>query len=91
MLLILIPAVWLSVAMFVVLLCRAAADADSVLLASTERASSHTALGVSDTALGVSGSQRRAARTWRRVDARERAGAASRAAAGRPRRTPVGR
>jgi hypothetical protein len=84
MLLILIPAVWLSVAMFVVLLCRAAADADSVLLASTERASSHTALG-------VSGSQRRATRTWRRVDARERAGAASRAAAGRPSRTPVGR
>jgi hypothetical protein len=83
MLLILIPAVWLSIAMFVVLLCRAAADADSVLLASTERAGSHTALG-------ASGSQRGVARTWRRVDARERAGAASRAAAGRPRRTPVG-
>lgn len=83
MLLILIPAVWLSVAMFVVLLCRAAADADSVLLASTERASSHTGFG-------VSGPQRRAARTWRRVDARERAGAASRAAAGRPGRTRVG-
>jgi hypothetical protein len=83
MLLILIPAVWLSIAMFVVLLCRAAADADSVLLASTERASSHTGLG-------VSGSQLRAARTWRRVDARERTGTASRTAPGRTRRTPVG-
>jgi hypothetical protein len=83
MLLMLIPAVWLSIAMFVVLLCRAAADADSVLLASTERASAHTGLG-------VSGSQPRATRAWRRVDARERAGAASRAAAGRPRQTRVG-
>ena len=38
MLLIVIPFVWLAVATFVLLLCRAAADADSVLLASTEPA-----------------------------------------------------
>ena len=46
MLLILIPVIWLAVAAFVVLLCRAVADADSVLLASAEpeRISPHTAL-----------------------------------------------
>jgi hypothetical protein len=86
MLLILIPVVWLSVAMFVVLLCRAAADGDSVLLASTERRTS------SHTALEIAGSRLSGAHTWRRVDARGRASVASpRTTAGRPHRAPVSR
>jgi hypothetical protein len=44
MLLIVIPLIWLAVATFVLLLCRAAADADSVLLASTEPAGRRTTL-----------------------------------------------
>jgi hypothetical protein len=66
MILILISAVWLTVALFIVLLCRAAADADSVLLASTERVGSLRGAAVN---VGVR-VHLRGQRTWRRAPAR---------------------
>lgn len=62
MLLIVIPLIWLAVATFVLLLCRAAADADSVLLASTEPASPRTTLNAGSV-------QPRTRTTWRRPQA----------------------
>ena len=59
MLLIVIPLIWLAVATFVLLLCRAAADADSVLLASTEPAGPRAVLSARS-------HQPRARTTWRR-------------------------
>ncbi len=62
MLLIAIPVLllWLAVSMFVVLLCRAAADADAVALAgATERGGAHELPRASAT-------HRRSAYTWRR-------------------------
>jgi hypothetical protein len=45
MLLFAVPLVWLAVATFVVLLCRAAAHGDAAVLADTKRASAGTAHG----------------------------------------------
>ena len=77
MFLIVIALIWLAVATFVLLVCRAAAEADSVLFASTESAGSratHDARKV----------QTRSRTTWRRPQA----GSVSRGGQ-HPRRTRV--
>ncbi len=66
MLLFAVPLIWLAVATFVVLLCRAAADGDAALLASTRRASAGTADGIGS----FSGRTRT---TWRRAAVRSAA------------------
>jgi hypothetical protein len=77
MLLFAVPLIWLAVATFVVLLCRAAADGDAALLANAGRASAGTADGIGR----FSG---RTHTTWRRPAVR----AAARTGTG-PRRRPA--
>jgi hypothetical protein len=72
MLLFAVPLIWLTIATFVVLLCRAAADGDAALLAGAERGSA----GTSDRIGGFSGRTRTA---WRRPAARSAAHAGNRA------------
>lgn len=59
MLLIVIPLIWLAVATFVVLLCRAAADGDAALLAGGEHATAGTSHGMATPSAGTR-------TTWRR-------------------------
>jgi hypothetical protein len=63
MLLFAVPLIWLAVATFVVLLCRAAADGDAALLMSAKRASA----GTTD---GIGSSSGRIRTTWRRTGMR---------------------
>jgi hypothetical protein len=64
MLLFAVPLIWLAVATFVVLLCRAAADGDAALLMSAKRASAGT------TTDGIGSSSGRIRTTWRRTGMR---------------------
>jgi hypothetical protein len=63
MLLFAVPLIWLAIATFVVLLCRAAADGDATLLAGAKRASAGTADGI-----GTFAGRTRS--TWRRPSVR---------------------
>jgi hypothetical protein len=76
MLLFAIPLIWLAIATFVVILCRAAADGDAALLSGAQHASAGTTHGLG------SG---RTHTTWRRPAARHaaRAGDGSRRRAAR--------
>jgi hypothetical protein len=76
MLLFAVPLIWLAIATFVVLLCRAAADGDAALLTGAKRGSAGTANGLG------SG---RTHTAWRRPAARHaaRAGDGSRRRAAR--------
>jgi len=80
MLLILIPAGWLAIAAFAVILCRGAAAADAVLIADAENVNTWTAPGATVR------SQLPAHHVWRRPGT----GRASRASAARLRGTRVG-
>ncbi len=60
MLLLTVPLIWLAIATFVVLLCRAAADGDAALLIGSKRATTRTTHGPS---VG------RTHTTWRRSSA----------------------
>jgi hypothetical protein len=66
MLLFVVPLIWLAIATFVVLLCRAAADGDAALLTGAQRASARTTHGLG------SGSGRTHT-AWRRPAARSSA------------------
>ncbi len=76
MLIFAVPLIWLAIAMFVVVLCRAAADGDAALIAGGERGT-----GMSH---GIGSPSATTRRTWRRPAVRSAArpgrGAHSRAA-----------
>jgi len=77
MLLIVVPILWLATAAFVVLLCRAAADADAVQVARAGRVGPRTAAGATSIA------RDHARRTWRRPAGRAATRAAERAGGAR--------
>ena len=81
MLFILIPVIWLAIAAFVVVLCRGAANADAVLVASAEQ------MGPQITRRMSADPHNGARHTWRPARARQRSDVFT----GRTRRTRVGR